>query len=148
MTAHPTIGVGTIIFDENRVLMGLRKGSHGGGTWCFPGGHLEMYETPEKCAIRETFEETGLKIKNLTRGPWTNDIFQNSSKHYISIFMLAAEYSGEIAIKEQSKFVSWEWINYQNLPDPLFFSIQNLLASGYSFKKLRTMLSDSALAIM
>ncbi len=145
---YPRIGVGTIIFDGTKVLMGLRKGSHGGGTWCFPGGHLEMYETPEECAIRETFEETGLKINNLAHGPWTNDIFQDTSKHYISIFILAAEYSGEIAIKEKSKFSSWEWVDYQNLPDSLFFPIQNLLASGYSFQKLKTMLGDSALAII
>jgi len=44
------------------VLMGMRKNKHGDGTWCFPGGHLEMHETPERCAIRETFEETGIQL--------------------------------------------------------------------------------------
>lgn len=31
-------------------------------TWLPPGGHLEADETPENGAIREVFEETGLKI--------------------------------------------------------------------------------------
>ena len=30
-----------------------------------PGGHIEEGETPEQAVIRETFEETGLKISNL-----------------------------------------------------------------------------------
>ena len=34
-------------------------------TWVQPGGHIEMNESPEEAAIREVFEETGLKIKIL-----------------------------------------------------------------------------------
>ena len=35
------------------------------GRWVQPGGHIEHNEFPEEAAIRETFEETGLKIKLL-----------------------------------------------------------------------------------
>src|SRR5882762_4156953 len=28
--------------------------------WCFPGGHVEEYESPDEAAVRETREETGL----------------------------------------------------------------------------------------
>lgn len=30
--------------------------------WVQPGGHIEENETPEECALREVYEETGLKI--------------------------------------------------------------------------------------
>ena len=33
------------------------------GKWVQPGGHIEEEESPEECAIRETYEETGLKIR-------------------------------------------------------------------------------------
>lgn len=31
--------------------------------WCFPGGHIEKDETPEEAAVREVYEETGVKCK-------------------------------------------------------------------------------------
>ena len=58
----PKVGLGVCIVKDNKVLLGKRKGSHGAGTWSFPGGHLEFQETWEKCAKREVLEETGLKI--------------------------------------------------------------------------------------
>lgn len=35
------------------------------GKWVQPGGHIEDNETPEEAAVRETYEETGIKIKLL-----------------------------------------------------------------------------------
>ena len=32
--------------------------------WSIPSGHREEGETPKECAIRETFEETRIEIKN------------------------------------------------------------------------------------
>ncbi len=32
------------------------------GIWLYPGGHNEANETPQQTAIRETLEETGMKI--------------------------------------------------------------------------------------
>lgn len=33
--------------------------------WVQPGGHLEYNETPEETAVREVYEETGIKVKIL-----------------------------------------------------------------------------------
>ena len=35
------------------------------GKWSQPGGHIEHNEFPEEAAIREAYEETGIKVKLL-----------------------------------------------------------------------------------
>ena len=58
------VGVGLYLFnDKHQLLLGLRKSSHGCGTWCPPGGHMEFGESNEQAAIREAREETGLEVR-------------------------------------------------------------------------------------
>lgn len=50
---------------EGRILL-IRRGSNCNdfaGTWATPGGRLEENETEEEAALREFFEETGIKIE-------------------------------------------------------------------------------------
>lgn len=35
------------------------------GRWTQPGGHIEGNETPEEAALREVYEETGLRVRLL-----------------------------------------------------------------------------------
>ena len=129
---RPKVGIGVIILKDKRVLMGKRKNSHGQDTWSFPGGHLELNETWEDCARRETMEETGIKIKNIRFSAATNDIFTLEEKHYITILMLSDYDSGEVAIMEPEKCSGWEWFDWDNLPSPLFLPVENLLKNNYN----------------
>ncbi len=57
------IGAFVVIFDEkNRVLLSRRRNLD---LWNLPGGGVEKGELPTEAAVRETKEETGLKIKIL-----------------------------------------------------------------------------------
>ena len=132
MDKKPKIGVGVIVIKENKVLLGKRKGSHGEGSWCFPGGHLEFNESLENCAKREVLEETGIEIKNIRFETITNDIFKDEEKHYITIFMLSEYDSGEVKVMEPEKCEKWDWFEWNNLPEPLFLPIQNLLKKDYN----------------
>lgn len=129
---RPKVGVGVIIMRDGKVLMGLRKSAHGIGTWCFPGGHLEYGETPEECGIRETLEETGLQIKKAIRGPYTNDIFAGDTKHYVTLYVIAEEFSGEPKVMEPEKCEKWEWFSWDAMPSPLFVPLENLKKTGYT----------------
>ncbi len=125
------VGVASIIIRDNKILLGLRKGSHGSNTWAPPGGHLEFNETPVDCAIRETREETGLDIKQVRSGPWTNDIFTDENKHYVTLFMVADYLAGEAQVMEPEKCEKWDWFSWDALPSPLFMPLRNLIREGF-----------------
>lgn len=129
---RPKVGVGVIIRKEGEVLLLRRQGSHGAGTWSFPGGHLEFGETVEACAVRETMEEVGITIKNLRHGPWTNDNTFMEGKHYVTIYILAEIASGEPRLMEPDKATELGWFSWDALPKPLFLPVENLLKRGYS----------------
>ena len=118
---RPKVGVGVIVLRDGKVLMGLRKGSHGEGTWCFPGGHLEYGESPEECGAREALEETGIIVEKTDRVPFfTNDIFLGEEKHYITLFVVVREFVGDPKIREPEKCERWEWFPWDQMPENIF----------------------------
>ncbi len=52
-----------LIRDDEVLLIEKLRG-HGAGKVNAPGGHIEVGETPEECAIREAFEEVGIAVLN------------------------------------------------------------------------------------
>ncbi len=132
----PRIGVAVIIKKDNKVLLGKRIGSHGSGTWAFPGGHLEFNEKIFTCAKREVKEEIGIEIKNLKIGQITEDFFKKEDKHYITFFVVAEYSRGTVKILEPQKCLGWEWFDWNRLPKPLFVPINNLKHTNFNpFKK-------------
>lgn len=129
---RPKVGVGVIILKDNKVLLHKRKGSHGEGSWSFPGGHLEFNESLEQCAIREVEEETGIKIQNVRFATITNDIFPLEKKHYVTVYMLADHLQGAPKNKEPEKAESWSWFSWEELPKPLFIPVENLLKQNFN----------------
>ena len=123
---RPLVGVGVAVLRDGKILLGKRKGSHGAGDWSFPGGHLEFGESVEQCAIRELAEETGLRVRSMRLGPWTNDLF-DENKHYITIFVFADQVEGEPQLLEPHKCDGWHWFDCNELPKPLFRTIESLL---------------------
>jgi 8-oxo-dGTP diphosphatase len=132
VTPRVRVGVGIVIERDGMVLLGLRKSSHGENTWAFPGGHLEYGETPEQCAAREAMEEVGVTLENFRRLAFTNDIFEVSGKHYITLFIKSALPAGqEPRNMEPEKCGGWHWFSPDALPQPLMLTIVNLLKDGH-----------------
>ena len=63
-TTDYTSAVG-VVQDGNRWLLGLatKTGDDRSGKWVHPGGHIKRGESPEKAAVREVWEETGIRCK-------------------------------------------------------------------------------------
>lgn len=131
---RPLIGTGVFLIRENKILFGLRKSPHGKGTWSLFGGHLEFGESLIDCAKREVFEETGIKVAHVRRGPYTEDVHENEGKHYVTFFMLAEMPNDgqEPKITEPDKWERFEWLRWDDLPEPLFLPLKHLKDSGYN----------------
>lgn len=128
---HPRIGIGVFVLRDNTVLVGKRLHAHGADTWGLPGGHLEFGESVADCAAREVREETGLVISEVVPAPYTEDIFHDEHKHYITLFVVAHWVGGEAVCCEPDKCAAWEWRTWDHLPEPLFLPLQQLVGSGY-----------------
>ncbi|MFI1885333.1 NUDIX hydrolase [Streptomyces jumonjinensis] len=61
---RPAVAAAIVVHD-NRVLMVRRRVSEGQLSWQFPAGKVEPGESRENAAVRETHEETGLKVNAL-----------------------------------------------------------------------------------
>jgi 8-oxo-dGTP diphosphatase len=55
-----TVDAALISVDERKVLLIRRAHDPFAGKWAFPGGFMDMDETPEEAIIRELEEETGI----------------------------------------------------------------------------------------
>lgn len=138
----PRVGVGVVVVQEGHILMGKRKNTHGEGLWAFPGGHLEMGESVEACAIRELVEETGLKAVYCKLGGWSNTVF-NAEKHYITLFVYVTAFQGELQLLEPHKCEGWSWFHWQSLPSPLFPPIDPLISGGELERMLKHFCSSA-----
>ena len=58
----PRLVAGSFVIDTGRVLL-LRRGIQPQlGKWTFPGGYVDLGETPQQAAIRETLEEVRMNV--------------------------------------------------------------------------------------
>jgi 8-oxo-dGTP diphosphatase len=60
---NPVPAAGVILSGPRGVLLVRRKYDPRAGDWCLPAGFMEYGESPERCAVRELFEETGLRAR-------------------------------------------------------------------------------------
>ena len=58
---NPVPAAGVILSWGGGLLMVRRRFDPRAGDWCLPAGFMEYGETPERCALRELREETGIR---------------------------------------------------------------------------------------
>ncbi|KRT72003.1 MAG: hypothetical protein XU13_C0032G0031 [Candidatus Rokubacteria bacterium CSP1-6] len=59
---NPKVVAGTIPAEDGRILLVRRNINPSKGKWTFPGGFVDWGETVAGAALRETLEETGLRV--------------------------------------------------------------------------------------
>ena len=127
---NPTPATCLVVVDtEDRVLLVKRSVEPKKGFWCLPGGFMELGETPEKAALRELKEETGLtgKINMLLA------VSANPSDLYHTILMvgyLVKSYSGNLIAGDDANDVAY--FHYNELPEIAFESHTSFIRMYYA----------------
>lgn len=96
---RPVPAVSAFVFRENSVLLVKRRDEPSRGLWSPPGGSLELGETVEEAAARETLEETGVRVQARgvvdVRTVILKDAASRVQWHYVLMAVLCDWVSGE-----------------------------------------------------
>jgi ADP-ribose pyrophosphatase YjhB (NUDIX family) len=118
---HP--GTNTVLINEaNQVLLHRRSDN---GVWALPGGAMEIGESAEECAVRETFEETGLhvavkRLVGVYSDPKNYCILRYPSGyavHYVIMTFEVEQVGGELQLSDES--TELRFFELDKLPEDL-----------------------------
>lgn len=115
---RPRVGMGVLVVRDGRVLLGRRRGKHGGRQFSAPGGHVEAGESLAATARREVREETGLEIETIRL--LSVGSYQWGDRHYVDVDVVAEAPVGEPELREPDRCEGWAWYRLDQLPEPLF----------------------------
>lgn len=88
-----------IVIDNDKILLVKHKHPKSGiESWVPPGGGLEGSESIYDCAIRETYEETGLKVILGEIRYLREFVDPEHGEHHFEIFIQAKSFVGELTI--------------------------------------------------
>ena len=120
---RPIVGVGAVVFRDDRVLLIKRGKPPRMGDWSLPGGMQEIGETVFEAAAREVREETGVTISDIALIDVVDSITRDDDArvqfHYTLVDVVAKWRSGEpaggsdamhaefMSFDEVSKIVLW-----------------------------------------
>ncbi len=117
-----------VINSQNALLLVKRSVEPKVGFWCLPGGFIELGESPEKAALRELKEETGLsgQIDQLL------GVTTDTSERYDTVLMigyLVKDFSGSLKAGDDAAEV--KYFHPDSLPEIAFNSHREFIREYY-----------------
>ncbi|MFH1786717.1 MAG: NUDIX hydrolase [archaeon] len=109
--------VDIIITKGSRVALVKRKFPPYKGCWAIPGGFVEPHETAEQSAVREAFEETGLKVRLTGLLGVYSDPKRDAKRHTAAAAYSARIVSGRL---KESNETEPQWFDLERLPKLAF----------------------------
>lgn len=107
------------------------------GVWGFPGGRIEENEQPLEAAIRETLEETGIKIKIITDRPIAMSVIEASGYQVIKLGYISKYLNGDINTSNDPGTSDAKWFSLE-----LVNSLETTLLTKEMAKKATEILND------
>jgi 8-oxo-dGTP diphosphatase len=134
MSANLVLVVACALIDaDDRILLAQRpSGKSMAGLWEFPGGKMEIGETPEVSLIRELKEELGVETKPACLAPLTFASHRYEDFHLLMPLYICRRWWGTARSNEGQNL---KWVRARNLRDypmpeadvPLIPALQELL---------------------
>jgi 8-oxo-dGTP diphosphatase len=108
-----------LIDQDGRILIAKRPdGKSMAGLWEFPGGKVELGETPEQALVRELSEELGIKTWNSCLAPMTFASHEYEDFHLLMPLFVCRKWEGIVIPKEKQE-LKWVYSNeLKNYPMP------------------------------
>ncbi|MEU0122965.1 NUDIX domain-containing protein [Streptomyces albidoflavus] len=118
---RPVVDVHIIVRQGGKILLSQRGGPYGYGQWHAPSGKVEPGEALVQAAVRELFEETGLRAlpEALTLCHTVIHHQGDGTPDRIGFFYEAHQVAGEPENREPEKCLALEWHAEHNLPENL-----------------------------
>lgn len=116
---YPFVGIGVVIWKDDKFLLIQRGRPPRMGQWSIPGGRQELGETVKETALRETLEETGLTVE-LTDFLDVVDSIQKDEKGNIAFHATLVDYAAEWLSGEasaNSDAIDVAWHNLEDLKE-------------------------------
>ena len=106
-------GANVILVDNGKILLLLRADGWKTGSWGPPGGHVEKGEASAHGAARETFEESGLRVK-----PEELELLLQRTKHDYGMvyFYVTDKFSGK-EVKLSWEHNDFAWVDMKKIDE-------------------------------
>ena len=108
---RPFLAASFAVFREDRVLLGSRATPPNDALYSIPGGVVEAGETLEEAALRELFEETGVRARSLGFTGWSQFIERDEEgkvrRHFVVASFAGLWISGEGQASEELPTLRW-----------------------------------------
>jgi 8-oxo-dGTP diphosphatase len=136
---QPRVGAGVLLLDaDRRVLLTLRKLPPEAHHWSILGGKVDFLETVQDCAIREAFEEAGVRIAIDRLLCITDHLLPAENQHWVSPSYLARIVEGKVCNREPEKAEEVRWFGLDELPANLTMTARNAIAAYRSLTALKS----------
>ena len=99
---------------DGRILISQRpRGKPMAGLWEFPGGKMEIDESPEKALIREIKEELNIDVSDKCLAPFTFASHKYERFHLLMPLYVCRVWEGNVKPMEKQAL---KWVRPKNLP--------------------------------
>ena len=104
-----------LVRDDGRLLLAQRpEGKSMAGLWEFPGGKLELGESPEDALVRELEEELGIGVSNSDLMPFSFASHRYDAFHLLMPVFLCRRWVGEPVGREGQAIA---WVSHESLKE-------------------------------